>query len=235
MWERLKKFTTIIKDYIFPIFCLGCNREGFWLCEDCLQKIDISGVFCCPACHKDTTGGFCCEPCKKEFGLDAEVAITPYKEESLVGKLISVLKYQYAEEVKIVFAALIKRFILSHPEVFIATDFIIPVPLHKKRFAERGYNQAEIIARALAEELNLPMLSALERRRPTKQQAKLKREERLVNLKEDFCLTNGVDLAGKRVVLVDDVYTTGSTMAECAEVLKKAGAIEVKGFSVARG
>jgi ComF family protein len=231
----IRRYFFSAKDYIFPIFCLGCDKEGVWLCEDCETKIDTGGVFCCPVCHKNTDYGFCCESCVKEFNLDAEVAITLYQEASLIGKIIEALKYQYAEEVKIVFASLIKKFIAKHPEFFKEIDAIIPVPLHKKRFAERGYNQAEIIAKILARELNLPVSHGLERYRPTRQQAKLRREERLVNLKDAFRLLVGVELAGKKVLLIDDVYTTGSTMSECAGALKKAGVAQVWGFSVARG
>jgi len=235
MIERIKKYINLAKDYIFPVFCLGCGEEVVWLCEDCQKKIDASGIWCCPVCHHETSIGVCCGPCQKESFLDAHLAIAPYQEESLIGKLIAALKYQYAEEVKVVFASLIKKFVSDHSDVFQSIDIIIPVPLHKKRFAERGYNQAEIIAMIAGKELNLPILNALERHRPTKQQAKLKREERLVNLKDAFILKPNADVGGKKILLVDDVFTTGSTMQECAGVLKKAGAVQVKGFSAARG
>jgi competence protein ComFC len=235
MIDKAKIYIKVAKDYIFPVFCFGCNKEGVWLCDYCQQKIDLTGVFCCPVCHKDTVEGICCEGCKAKSFLDSHIATTPYQEESLVGKLIAALKYQYAEDVKSVFEIIVKEFVEGQKGAFLPYDWIVPVPLHKKRFAERGYNQAEIIAQILTELLDLPLHIILKRHKATKQQAKLKREERLLNLKDAFCLVDDVNVWDKNILLVDDVYTTGSTIGECAKVLKSAGASEVRGFSVARG
>lgn len=229
------KYIGLIKDYVFPVYCLGCECEGTWLCVKCFSKIDLSGVLCCPVCHLETVGGVCCTGCAHKSILKSQIAITTYTEESLIGKLITALKYQYAEDVKVVFESLIEEFIKRQSNIFSKIDLIVAVPLHKKRFVERGYNQAEIIADILTKKINIPMAKILIRDRATRQQAKLKREERLKNLQDAFCLVGSMDIKDKKILLVDDVYTTGSTIGECAKILKDAGAFEVAGFTVARG
>lgn len=223
------------KDYIFPVYCLGCEKEGVWLCDMCLKRIDRGGIFCCPVCHADTSGGKCCERCQDKSILYSQISIVPYLEDSLMGNLIAALKYQYAEDVKSAIKKTIEQFMDSHQSIFESVDYVVPIPLHKKRFAERGYNQAELIADIVADKLGIPMKKVLLRKRATKQQAKLKRDERLSNLKNAFELVEGEEVAGKKILLVDDVYTTGSTMGECAKVIKNNGCHTVVGFSVARG
>jgi ComF family protein len=110
----------------------------------------------------------------------------------------------------------------------IAGDVVVPVPLHPRRLVERGYNQAALLARAVARELGVPLgARVLERRRSTGQQARLGREERLVNVAGAFAVRDARAVRGKRVVLVDDVATTGATLGACREVLMEAGAVEV--------
>ena len=234
-FDLLKKLLGNTKDYLFPLFCLGCDLEGVWLCEDCIKKISLNGVWCCPVCHRDGRVGFCCEQCDKKSALERHVAATTYKESSLAGRLISAYKYEYAEDVKSALSRLVRVFLLEYKDHFLDFDMVIPVPLHKRRFAERGYNQAKIISGILADELCLGSENLLKRNRATKQQVKLSRAERLVNVKDAFEIRKEVDLSGKKILLVDDVYTTGSTMNECAKTLRGSGALNVVGFSLARG
>lgn len=110
---------------------------------------------------------------------------------------------------------------------------ILPVPLHRRRYLERGFNQAEIIARAWSKHLSLPMLkNVLVRSRPTLTQVGLGRAERQKNLVGAFKLKQPIESPG--VILIDDVFTTGSTLQECARVLKEGGAKEVWGVTIAR-
>lgn len=112
-------------------------------------------------------------------------------------------------------------------------DAVIPVPLHARRLCERGYNQAALLARPVARELSAPLFArALVRLRATGQQAQLERDERLQNVRSAFALRTPV--RGKRIVLVDDVVTTGATLLGCAGVLLSAGAESVTGLVLAR-
>ncbi len=111
---------------------------------------------------------------------------------------------------------------------------VVPVPLHPLRRKERGYNQSEWIARGLFRDLHLPILTDLLRRiRHTRSQTRLNREERKENVREAFRCRESSRIAGRTVLLVDDVVTTGATMNECARVLKDCGANRVVGFALA--
>ena len=106
-------------------------------------------------------------------------------------------------------------------------DCIVPVPLHPARFRERGFNQAELLAKILGQRINLTLSRALERIRYTTTQTAFDRTERMENLRDAFRLRKKMDVRGLHVLLIDDVLTTGSTLSECARVLKEAGAISV--------
>ncbi|MBT4121024.1 MAG: ComF family protein [Candidatus Magasanikbacteria bacterium] len=229
---NIKEVLNLIKDYIFPVYCLGCREEGEWLCEKCFHKIDITGVFCCPACHKNTQVGDYCMGCNENLSLDSIFAITAYKEEGLIGKVIQTLKYSYAEDVLSAIEELVSSFIKQNKGLFSKIDLVVPVPLHKKRFVERGFNQAKLIAEVVAHEIEKPCREIVTRNRHTLQQAKLGREDRLKNVSSAFFVQGGLN---ENILLIDDVFTTGTTLQECAKALKEGGAKKVIGFTVARG
>jgi ComF family protein len=114
---------------------------------------------------------------------------------------------------------------------------IVPVPLHKSKRSERGFNQAELIARAAVKQLPQQVelvTDVLVRRRSTISQVGLSREERIANMCDAFRIRNGRHLQGRTLIVVDDVMTTGTTLSECARVLKRAGAEKVWAATVAR-
>ncbi|MFZ2189260.1 MAG: ComF family protein [Candidatus Magasanikiibacteriota bacterium] len=228
----LKSILEKLKDYVFPVFCLNCKKEGGWLCEQCFNKLNLQGIFDCPVCHKNTVVGECCFDCKEKSILNSHIAITKYEDNSLIGKVIQTLKYSWAEDVLAVMEKMIEKFVNNHSELFSSIDFVVPVPLHQKRYVERGFNQAELIARVVAKKINKPFKDVVVRTRHTRQQAKLNRADRLENLQEAFSVEE--KLIGN-ILIVDDVFTTGSTIQECAKALKNAGADRVFGFSIARG
>ena len=116
-----------------------------------------------------------------------------------------------------------------------APDIIIPVPLHVKRLRSRGFNQSVLLGELLAQVWRLPLeRQALKRIRWTEPQINLSADKRLDNVKGAFAVSDRFTVAGKRVLLVDDVMTTGSTAKECAAVLKQAGAVDVSVITVAR-
>ena len=123
--------------------------------------------------------------------------------------------------------------LLSAPE-FSQSDLIVPVPLHRFRLWTRNYNQSELLGRMLGKKLRIPCRNALKRVRPTRRQATLDREARLKNLKGAFQTVRPEWIAGKKILLVDDVLTTGATLHAAAEELLKAGAAEVNVFVAAR-
>ncbi len=232
---RFVETLTWVKDVLFPVACLGCGREGEWVCTSCASDIERSGVFCCPVCHAPQAGGVCCDACRSESFLTSHVAMTPYQEHSLIGRAVHALKYQYVEDIVASLCPLLADFLQSNAVLFEQIDVVIPVPLHTRRFAERGFNQAELLALAVGGILNKPVEKWVERTRYTPHQALLARLARLQNVADAFAVAKGVSVDGKRILLVDDVFTTGSTLQECAKALRNGGAGDTRGFSLARG
>lgn len=203
----------LLKDLLFPFFCIGCNKEGEWWCENCLKKVNFQPF-------KITTEG----------ALDSATALFCYSEQKELAKLIHDFKYNYVEEIKTIW----KRIIFSTNLVLDPKTIVISIPLHQSRFRERGFNQAEIIGRLVAERYQLAFdCQNLKRNKVTKQQAKLTKGDRLLNVNGAFSWMNKT--APQNVLLVDDVYTTGATMGECAKVLKQNGATTVRGLVLAHG
>ena len=114
-------------------------------------------------------------------------------------------------------------------------SLIVPVPLHPKRLRERGFNQALILAREVSKRFSLPLeFLALERHKFTEPQVHLSKEQRLENVRGAFAVRKNKRIEGQRVILVDDVYTTGSTIKECAGTLMRSGAADVAVLTLAR-
>ncbi|MCX6721177.1 MAG: ComF family protein [Candidatus Staskawiczbacteria bacterium] len=243
-----------LEDLFFPKFCLGCQKEGAYLCGDCRHLLDISEFNYClcdrPAklltTQENRLPGKCskCQD-KKLSGLYFALS---YKDNSLTQKLIYQFKYQpYLKDLaKTLASILIEHFVLAknNTDEIWENSVLIPVPIHIKKLRERGYNQSEELAKELSKVLNVPVVSnVLVKTKSTKPQMELKKEEREKNLENAFeinpvrnGISNGVKnlFLNKKVFLVDDVYTTGSTMNECTLILRNSGAKSVWGIAVAR-
>ena len=157
---------------------------------------------------------------------------------NLVKEIISSIKYDFiVENVQIFDAMIVKYF--NNLNYKYDNSLIVPVPLHRRRKLERGFNQADLIADRIVNLIGGVKEDKLLRRiiysRP---QAKLKAQERRINLKDNFVINDEVLSfinRNRNILLVDDVYTTGSTMQECAKVLKSSGFNNIGGFVIARG
>lgn len=226
-------------DIFFPASCVNCGAEGTYLCQDCASLVEIFEDQYCPFCRipKKVPDGRTCARCRKDKKLNGLFCATSY-ENRLVRKMLQLLKYKpsYAK----CLAGPLASFIITHFQLVNKIDFgeylWIPVPLHKSRLKERGFNQAEELARELAKILGGELLAgALIKMRPTKPQVDLPRQEREKNIIGAFECVRPETVRGKKIFLVDDVLTTGITMEECARALKRAGAKEVWGVTVARG
>jgi ComF family protein len=166
--------------------------------------------------------------------LHFTAAVAAYRSRGVVRQLIHDFKYNKQLHLRHVVAGWLVA-TLDDPRLQGRRfDLVIPVPLHPTRKRERGFNQAELLAEALSAHANLPMRNALERIRYTTTQTAFDRSERMENLHNAFRLRKMADVRGLRVLLIDDVLTTGSTLSECARVLKAAGAISVHAATAAR-
>ena len=225
MFFAIKKF---ILDLVFPVCCTGCGQEGEWFCKNCAGAIRLNEVQFCPVCWRESPEGKVCENCDSPLtGLRAAAS---YKKNPELAKAVKTFKYKFSENLaRNLGGLLIHDFFLDLDAV------IVPIPLHKKRLRWRGFNQAELLAREVGKNLDLPVTSLLKRVKNTSQQAKLSRQERLQNLTQAFEFDSDIDLAGKTVILVDDIASTGTTLIEAAKVLRAAGAAQVWGLVLARG
>jgi ComF family protein len=260
--KNAAKVRAFFLDLIFPIECLGCEREGVWLCFGCFKKIKNREKQYCLSCKKENRFGEFCPDCSSNYSLDG-VWIAGRYEDKLIANLVKSLKYKFARDLSASlgkFMALFLRDLINKnrlsnldlkgeemwrkldkikhsPKIFLNFNesLIIPVSLHKKRRRWRGFNQSEEIARELVKYFNLEISAdSLVRVKHKKAQVKLGEKERRENIRNCFAW-RAENLAGRNIVLLDDVATTGSTLNECARVLKENGAGEVWGLVAAKG
>lgn len=228
----MKNLANLFLDCVFPLFCVSCGKEGAWLCDNCeKQNIVSAGVFCCPVCHLATDLGKPCLGCAGFTNLDRHAAI--FRFEKVPKLAISAFKYNFAADLSAYLTRAIKNFVSARFEYWSGVEAIAPVPLHPRRLAERGFNQSDVLALALSIALNLPVRCVLKRKKYTKQQVKLEKTSRQKNVRGVFSIAKPIKY--KNFVVVDDVFTTGSTLEEAAATLKTAGARSVVGFTWARG
>ncbi len=149
-----------------------------------------------------------------------------------ISQSLRALKYQGVRELAPILGRYLSAYIRDHA---LSIDYLIPVPLHSQRLAERGFNQSELLALEVTQTLGIPTQRAwLQRIRPTQPQAHLTREQRLVNVAGAFAVTADASLQGRTILLIDDVATTGATLRACAQALHAAGASEIWALTVAR-
>ena len=219
-------------DVLFPIRCLDCGAFGRFVCDDCIDALPKLARPFCDLCASPGIDGVC-ERCR-QWPPAADSIRSPYLYErgTAVYRAISMLKYGGVRSAARDMGDWLAAFIAARRAP--AFDVIVAVPSHRSRVRRRGYAQASLIAAALAERLGKPLdADALERIVNAPSQLDTEsRDERRRNVQGGFAARS--DFGGKRVLLVDDLVTTGATMSACAESLKSAGAIAVFGLSVAR-
>lgn len=230
-----------IKDFLldlfFPRFCFGCRKEGSYLCEDCMATLEISEYqYClCKNPIRVINKGKC--PSCSSKKLNGIYSALPYQV-PLVRVLIKKFKYEpfIKDLAKTLALLIINHFQLLDNKPDFSGFVFIPIPLDKKKLKKRGFNQAKELAKELSCHLNIPMLdNVLIKTKENLPQADLGEKEREENMKGVFAYRNPDMVCGKKILLVDDVYTTGATMEEAARVLKESGVNQVWGITVARG
>jgi ComF family protein len=237
-----QKISKYFLDLIFPVKCIGCGLvNNGYICPPCLRSIEIKKTFQCIDCGFNVSLGQTCGLCRDRNQIDRLFVSTDY-ENPLVKKAIQSFKYKFIKELAHPLSEVMASYLkfLSRDKkfsLFTEDTLIIPMPLDKRRFNWRGFNQAELIANLLAEKYLIKASSNIVDRKfnKTHQADILDREKRLGNVKNIFKITKPEEIKNKRIILVDDVSTTGSTLNECARLLKDAGAIEVFGLVIARG
>jgi ComF family protein len=187
----------------------------------------------CPVCLRSTVKGFTHLRCKNSLGLGGLTCLWSY--EGVVRKAIISLKYKYARDIARELSNYASEKLKKQASLFPKDSVLVPVPLYwyKKNF--RGFNQVEEVGRVLAKNLGWKFNpDLLIKRSSTPPQTELKKDERLLNLRGKFGLNRSYRLDSSLYILLDDVWTTGSTLREAAKVLKRQGAAKVWGLSLAR-
>jgi ComF family protein len=238
--QRAAGLLNLFLDLVFPPRCIGCGRVDHQICPQCRESIPWLEPPFCARCSRPVTipeaasldeSEVLCEVCATEpLRLEGIRAVADHA--GVMRKAVHALKYEGQTSLARPLAALMVSATSKHG--LYPVDGIVPVPLHPRRLRERGYNQATLIARELARTLSLPILEdALVRSRATKTQTQLSAAERRVNVVDAFT-AEAAGLAGRSLLLVDDVCTTGSTLQACADALRGAGASSVYALTLTR-
>ena len=235
-FELFEAATSLLYPPVCTI-CRGKTRAGEYLCAPCETKaLRIVAPFC-QQCSEPfagkITGAFTCANCAHRT-IYFDAAVAAYRGRGVVRQIIHDFKYGR----QIYLRHLVARWLCAalDDERLRGREFdlVVPVPLHPTRQRERGFNQASLLAELLSARTAIRCKPVLKRIRYTTTQTALDRAERMENLHNAFRLRKNADVRGLRVLLIDDVLTTGSTLSECARVLKRAGATSVHAATAAR-
>ena len=237
MWNQ-------ILDIIFPssIYCISCRSiidksRPYALCDDCMTTFRWATGKTCEKCGKILQENYkheTCIDCREsdhEFTKGYTCVQYGVKERELL------LAFKYGGQSFIgdkIADVMADRLVSENLEI----DLIVPVPMHKNKQNKRGYNQAGVIAKSLSKKLALPYFEkVLIRTENTPAMSGLTSFERRINMENAFCLDESLagEIKGKRVLLVDDIYTTGSTVSACSRILKEQGACDIRVITFAAG
>lgn len=212
-----------ILEFIYPTVCLICDstieKPGELICPDCWQKIDTFDYIFCGNCEQIISSGPNCPRCGVENSFPF-AALGNFGDP--LGEMIRQFKHHGFTKLGM---SLTHLFIKKHKELIESTetDIIVPVPLHSIRLKLRGFNQAEIIADIIGKEFSIGVDNySLRKIRNTRDQKMLDHDKRIENIKGAFKVF-GNDLTGKKILLIDDVITTGATLNECRKVITETG------------
>jgi ComF family protein len=208
-------------DLFFPISCLGCKRAGEWICGSCREKIII---------YRDGQNKI------ENLKFIELILVAADYNQPLLQKVLHHYKYNFIFGLSDFLGDILINSISCSQLATARIDLVLPVPLFKKRELWRGFNQATLIAKKVADQYHWPIeKNILIRRYPNLSQVGLSASERRENVSKVFWVNNPESIKNKSILLVDDVVTTGATMESCAKVLKKSGAGKIYGLVVAKG
>ena len=242
LFTILKNNASRVLDWVYPRICPECgklcDREARHLCWDCFQRIELYRDGLCEKCGQPTEGvvhhAFLCGACRKHpYAFDRARATAVYQ--GVLSNQLQAFKYNQALWLKDDLVDLLEGGVRAHYDSE-AIDLIVPVPLHFLRLHKRTYNQAAILAQALAQRLDRSCdVQSLIRTHQTATQTRFHAQQRQQNVKGAFRVVRPAWICQRNILLIDDVMTTGATVGECSRVLKAAGANKVVVLTVARG
>ena len=230
-----------ILSYILPPRCLKCGKvlpDNRGLCSKCIEEINFITQPYCKKCGHPLEGNFdnqkmLCGSCLSKKRTPFRLSRSAFRYDENSKHLILSFKFHDKTDNA---SLLAKMMYVAGEDIFkTGADVIIPVPLHYTRLLKRKYNQSALLGHELSRlsGIKLDCRSLIKHRR-TRPQVELRGKERLENVKGAFCVKKAENIKGKRVILIDDVLTTGTTLKECAYALKRAGAKSVDTLTIAR-
>jgi competence protein ComFC len=238
----IKRGSRLAELLIFPSVCRRClalleRPDERILCQDCLAGFVPGPPSHCPSCGRFFDGDGAAHLCggclRRPPSFSTHRSAARY--DGAVKDALLLFKYRGLRPLGRPLAAFLHASIGRFDPPWTGADLFVPVPLHRRRRRERGFNQAEILAVELSRLTGVPVEARVLRKTINVQpQASLRSEERRANIRGAYRAVRPEMVAGKIVVLVDDVFTTGSTLGECARVLAKAGARDVRGVTIAQ-
>jgi len=225
MTTLLEKILT----FLAPHDCIFCGNEGNVACAACMTDVVDEAVYACHVCSLPTVTGQACVDCRSKTSLEAIFALGLHEAE--LRRLVAELKFAHARQVArdVAFSLADLLPVMEH-----GTVVVTYLPTSYTRARERGFDQAELLARAVAEQRHLSFNRLLHRHGDARQVGS-RRTDRFDQARTMFSARSGPLLAGKTVILVDDVVTTGASMEAAGNVLRAAGAECVFGLALARG
>lgn len=228
--QSLSRLGAVALDLLYPPRCVLCDRLGSFLCETCLAELPRAEGRRCDACWLPLRGPACATCAAHPTSLSRLRSVFRYEGE--VRRLVHAFKFGGHSALGKALAGQLAR---CYREQGLEADVVAPVPLTRARKRSRGYNQAGLLARELGPEIGVPVFEALRRRgNATPQASSATAEQRRANVVGVFEPAGRSDVEGKRVLLIDDVATTGATLSACAVVLLSMGASGVIGLTLAR-
>lgn len=222
-----------VLDLIYPPHCVICRQAGQgYICGECLEKIDLIEPPVCRKCGTPCADYVCGECRDREYAFECARSAGIF--EGVLRDAIHALKYNNHI---VVADPLAELMIDAFPSTGLAgtVDVIVPIPIHRSRMVDRGFNQSEELANRLGKRIGLPVEpTVLRKTKKTKHQVELAFDLRATNVNGSYAANHAEKIRGKRVLLVDDVFTTGSTLNEAARVLRDAGASSVRAYTLAK-
>jgi ComF family protein len=216
-------------DLLFPPVCAGCGKVQHRFCSGCVEKVSKPDSHSCVLCGEQLQSGAEAHSCFRQEHFDRALVWGLHS-----GPLRKALhKFKYSRDLGLA-DAFAHHLASIYSEAQVEADLIVPVPLGRKRYQERGYNQASLLASALSGRLAIRCLPAAAKRiKETKSQVGLVIDQRRENVADAFWADERL-VSDNRILLVDDVLTTGATLNSCSRALKQAGAAQIIALTLAR-
>lgn len=230
MLPHLTRLGTAALDLLFPSRCLGCGKEGSLICPTCRDKLPAITPPVCHRCGTPQPSNELCSACLNHRH-DIDGIRSPFRFEGVIRRAVHQLKYNNLRHMAGSLAGLLGDYLSANP---IPGEVLVPVPLHPRRLRERGYNQSHLLAKKLCRLAGLPVMAdCISRKRQASPQTKTASANQRRNNVAGAFICRG-SLKGKKIILIDDVATSGATLDACAAALKSAGAASVWGLTIAR-